>query len=99
MLSRSTELVIGVVVTAIVMLISPKGKRAPSLLGCMITFIGVVSLIEGRLAQFWQGGPPVEGSLAKLFSVILIGVGLYIISLAFRRTLDGPTKKDNNQQT
>ena len=56
MLSRTTELVIGVAVTGVVLLITPKGKRAPSLLGCMITFIGVVSLIEGRLSQFWQGG-------------------------------------------
>jgi hypothetical protein len=83
MLAPAVAIIIGVVLSSIVVFATPKGKRAVSVLGCMITFMGIVWLAEERITQRWGGGPPIEGSLATFGSILMLGVGVYIILLAF----------------
>jgi hypothetical protein len=41
-----------------------------------------------RARQRWGGGPPIEGSLATFGSILMLGVGVYIILLAFFQKSD-----------
>ena len=51
MLALTVAIIIGVVLSSINVFATPKGKRAASVLGCMITFMGIAWLAGGRITR------------------------------------------------
>ena len=97
MLTSQTVLVIGVALSGIVALMTPKSVRAGSFFGGLITTFGVVSLMSGRVVQEWDGGSPVKGPLAVVFSLILIAIGIYLLLFALFNRSDGAQRNDNDK--
>ena len=85
------------IVSVVIAVIAPKGKRIVAFLGC--TFAGIIFLAAGHIPQRWHGGPPVEGSLANFGSLVIVLIGLYIIFLAFSRRSRDHTQTDGGKQT
>jgi len=98
MLPRDLALLIGIAISTIVVLATRKGRRGTSAIGCALAFVGIVSLLDRRIIQRWHGGPPVEGPLATIGSVVILAIGIYALFLAFFwRSNDGDHPNENDQ--
>jgi hypothetical protein len=90
---------IAVLVSVLLAFMAPKGKAAMAGSGCLLAFLGVGFLAIGKIIPRWGGGPPLEGSMATVGSLLMIGFGGCIIFLAFFRKSDDHSQRDDSQQT
>jgi hypothetical protein len=81
--AQKVAFAVAVLISILLALVAPKGKRGVAFIGATFGFIGIIGLLSGVIAQRWRGGPPLEGSLATFGSLIIFAIGLYIIFLAF----------------
>jgi hypothetical protein len=91
-------LLIETILSVVVAVIAPKGKRTVAFLGCTFAGIGIIFLAAGHIPQRWHAGPPVEGSLATFGSLVIVLIGLYIIFLAFSRRSRDHTQTDGSKE-
>jgi hypothetical protein len=91
--ARKIAFAVAVVISMLVALVAPKGKRGLAFIGCGVGSIGVIGILSGIIAQRWGAGPPVEGSLATFGSLIMLGIGLYTVFLAFFQKSDGQSQR------
>src|SRR2546429_2687686 len=97
MLSARTVLVIGIALSAIVSLVLPKRARPGVFFGGIFTAFGAVSLLSGRVVQEWDGGPPLEGPLAVVFSLVIIAIGIYVVVFALLHRTDDDQQNDHEK--
>ncbi len=88
---------IGVALSGIVAFMAPKTVRAGSFFGNLLITFGVVSLVSGRVVQEWDGGPPLDGPLAVIFSLVLIAIGIYLLLFALLNRTDGRQRHDDEK--
>ena len=98
MLTAQAALLIGLALSVIIAVAMPKRVRAGGFFGGVIATCGVVSLMTGRVTQWWDGGPPVRGPLAVVFSLSLIGIGVYLLLFALLRRRGGVDTNDEDEQ-
>ena len=93
------EFLIATIVSILIAVAAPKGKRAMGFVGSLFAAIGIIFLAAGRIPQRWHGGPPVEGSFATFGALVMLVIGLYIIALAFFQSSRNHTPNDDTKQT
>jgi hypothetical protein len=81
--ARKVAFAVAVLISMLVALAAPKGKRGLAFIGCGVGLIGVIGILSGIIPQRWGGGPPLEGSLATFGSLVMLGIGLYTVFRAF----------------
>jgi hypothetical protein len=62
--ARKVAFAVAVLISMLVALVAPKGKRGLAFIGCGVGLIGVIGILSGIIPQRWGAGPPLEGSLA-----------------------------------
>lgn len=64
-------------------------RVALGILGLLIGSAGGFILFNQRFPQRWNAAPPVEGPFATVGGLVLIGLGLYYLYSAAKKTKNG----------
>lgn len=64
-------------------------RVALGILGLLIGSAGGFVLFNQRFPQRWNAAPPVEGPLASVGGLLLIGLGIYYLYSAIKKTKNG----------
>jgi hypothetical protein len=94
--ARKVAFAVAVLISMLVAFVAPKGKRGLAFIGCgvdLIGIIGIIGILSGIIPQRWGAGPPLEGSLATWGSLIMLGIGLYTVFLAFFQKSDDHSQR------
>jgi hypothetical protein len=88
---------VAVLISLLVALVAPKGKRGLAFIGCQFGLTGLIGILSGIIPQRWRGGPPLEGSLAMFGSLLIVLIGVYITFLAFSKRSRDHTQTDESK--